>query len=174
MEEAQVAPTHKTCTKCAKLKSLDQFYKNPRGKYGYDAWCISCKKGRNHRLLIQRKGYKSPQTLARRAVNNALKKGIIKKPLKCVRCGVEANDLSGHHVSYAEKDYLKVRWLCRVCHDIEDHPTSGMGTFYLAVSGTHSRPQFDGTDGDDEDDEALSVPGEGDDLSDGEDGSTSG
>ena len=50
---------------------------------------------------------------ARDAVNNALRRGILKRPQKCERCGV-ATKLHGHHEDYSKP--LDVNWLCYCCH----------------------------------------------------------
>ena len=34
----------KTCTACKTKKSLDNFYKKPKGKLGYDSICIVCRR----------------------------------------------------------------------------------------------------------------------------------
>jgi len=55
------------------------------------------------------------------AVGYALKKGILKKPRFCSRCGKEGI-IHGHHWSYLEEHRLDVEWLCPVCHG-EAHRT---------------------------------------------------
>lgn len=57
---------------------------------------------------------------AHRAVDRAIKKGIIQRPSNCDRCGrlcVSANNrpqIEAHHEDYAKP--LDVQWLCRSCH----------------------------------------------------------
>ena len=47
----------------------------------------------------------------------AVKKGLLSRPLVCDRCG-KTKKLQMHHPDY-EKPLL-IRWLCNVCHPIED------------------------------------------------------
>jgi hypothetical protein len=49
------------------------------------------------------------------AVNAAVRLGKLKKPKKCQVCGKKGK-VVGHHKSYRKKDWLKVVWLCEVCH----------------------------------------------------------
>jgi hypothetical protein len=51
--------------------------------------------------------------LARIAVNNAVRKGEIKKPTKCDDCK-KKDVLQGHHEDYLQP--LVVQWLCVDCH----------------------------------------------------------
>jgi ribosomal protein S27AE len=52
---------------------------------------------------------------ARKAVSDAVRRGsLVKEP--CERCG--AATAEAHHADYAQP--LKVRWLCKPCHD-EEH-----------------------------------------------------
>lgn len=46
--------------------------------------------------------------------SDALKEGIIKRPLACENCGSINKTLNGHHESYYEP--IKVDWLCPKCH----------------------------------------------------------
>lgn len=56
---------------------------------------------------------------ARDAVYRALKNGELTKPLACEDCGKVAY-LEGHHESYDSTSWLKVRWVCKKCHNIRD------------------------------------------------------
>lgn len=49
---------------------------------------------------------------ARRAVQKAVKRGSIVRPLTCERCG--AGSPQAHHANY--EDRFAVRWLCVLCH----------------------------------------------------------
>lgn len=53
---------------------------------------------------------------ARDAAYRALKKGVLKKPDSCTKCGKVTQDLHKHHLSYKQSRYLDVVWLCRKCH----------------------------------------------------------
>jgi len=59
---------------------------------------------------------------ARRALNNAVKSGIVDKPIHCELCK-NKKKLHGHHKDYGQP--LKVVWLCQKCHTLVhkfDHP----------------------------------------------------
>jgi len=49
----------KTCTTCGESKTLDEFYKNPKGKLGYDSQCILCKKNYYQKTQNRRIEYSS-------------------------------------------------------------------------------------------------------------------
>ena len=53
------------------------------------------------------------------AVSRARKRGEL-EPTVCARCGAQEG-VEAHHDSYAREDWLKVTWLCRLCHD-DQHP----------------------------------------------------
>ncbi len=132
----------KTCTRCKLEKSLDNFNKEKKGKYGVKSRCKRCANflameimKTSKKCIATRKAYrKSPEykqrhaermrlnrgkyrykDRARQAVSAALrKKKLIKEP--CEICGevkVEA-----HHDDYNNR--LAVRWLC-VKHHKELH-----------------------------------------------------
>lgn len=50
---------------------------------------------------------------ARLCLNNALKGGIISKPMNCSKCG-RILKLTAHHKDYMKP--LEVEWLCYECH----------------------------------------------------------
>jgi hypothetical protein len=47
-------------------------------------------------------------------LKNAIRDGKVKKPKACEFCGLETNQLQGHHSDYS-KPY-DVKWLCVECH----------------------------------------------------------
>ena len=49
------------------------------------------------------------------AVNNAIRDGLLEKPICCSVCP-ETVGIQGHHWSYEEKHWLDVVWLCPSCH----------------------------------------------------------
>lgn len=58
-------------------------------------------------------------------VQQAVKKGILKKPSLCEGCGLESKrTLNGHHDDYLKT--LEVRWLCGSCHN-KWHAKNGHG-----------------------------------------------
>src|SRR5208282_6622436 len=69
---------------------------------------------RNHR---QARGKHYAQSLAREAVDRALRRGKMTKPDTCSRCGA-SGVIEGHHSDYSK--VLEVVWLCSPCHR-EEH-----------------------------------------------------
>ncbi len=57
------------------------------------------------------------QSQAKHAVKKAIAAGILVRPSHCSKCP-RKTDIEGHHDSYAEKDWLRVRWLCVSCHGV--------------------------------------------------------
>jgi len=57
--------------------------------------------------------------VARRAVRDAVRKGILKRT-PCIQCGKKR--VNGHHHDYSKP--LSVIWLCRTHHDLLHHPLS--------------------------------------------------
>lgn len=53
---------------------------------------------------------------AREAVKRALRKGVLRKPDNCQRCGNLAR-VQAHHHDYAKQ--LDVEWICQGCHGKE-------------------------------------------------------
>lgn len=58
---------------------------------------------------------------ARIKLSTAVKRGIVKKPRGCTKCGkaVASKNLHAHHKDYEKP--LDVSWLCRKCHEDEHH-----------------------------------------------------
>ena len=56
---------------------------------------------------------KDEKYYARRKLQNAVKRGDIKKPIYCQDCG-EEKKLTAHHEDYSKP--LDVIWLCYRCH----------------------------------------------------------
>lgn len=54
------------------------------------------------------------ESSARKAVSNAVKKGILIRPNNCTRCGSMCKP-RGHHENYDKP--LVVIWLCARCHN---------------------------------------------------------
>lgn len=51
---------------------------------------------------------------ARKKSWEAQKKGKLKRPKACSKCGYKTEKVQGHHENYEEA--LKVKWLCPSCH----------------------------------------------------------
>ena len=60
----------------------------------------------------------SSKVRARQRAYQARRRGLIRPPLSCERCGFE-NPLQAHHHDYNEP--LSVEWICRTCHDFEHY-----------------------------------------------------
>ena len=60
--------------------------------------------------------YGTEQQRARRALKDAVRRGVIIKPDRCENCRTmqQPNRLHGHHDDYARP--LNVHWLCSFCH----------------------------------------------------------
>lgn len=54
---------------------------------------------------------------ARKILQRAVKKGLIKKPERCEECG-KKKYITAHHEDYSKP--LEVDWLCRLCHGAAD------------------------------------------------------
>jgi len=66
-------------------------------------------------------------TRAKNAVQKAVRKGLLHRPLRCSRCGKVPpkakdgrNQIHGHHADYSKP--LEVEWLCVYCHRKETPP----------------------------------------------------
>ena len=63
---------------------------------------------------------KGKKAAARRAVQQAVRKGTLTKPVTCPQCGwitQHAYQMHGHHLDYERP--LEVMWLCERCHNSE-------------------------------------------------------
>ncbi|KKM68598.1 hypothetical protein LCGC14_1459310 [marine sediment metagenome] len=118
---------YKKCYRCKKTLELKKFYKNKSGIRKHSNLCIKCqketlKKYTKKYLKEYRKGGKYYQkTLARNALNFALKKNKLKKG-KCVLRSEKCNgQIEAHHyLGYEKEHYYDVRWFCRKHHRIVD------------------------------------------------------
>lgn len=54
--------------------------------------------------------------VARRAVKQALESGLLFRSERCYRCRKETTTEAHHHRGYEERNWLRVLWLCRLCH----------------------------------------------------------
>ena len=126
----------KTCTQCEETKSKSDFYK---GK----AECKLCWNARSKAYHDSRPGYNAAKaakwrvenpekqkiTMARaklRLILNTPEKYLASQAASAARaCGeitatpcemCEAEKVVGHHTSYKKKHWLRVMWLCTLCH----------------------------------------------------------
>lgn len=133
----------KHCPTCKTDKSLDDFYSDRRTPDGRKAQCKVChtagnirtRNRENARALnaahmrraravdpdrfrsrereASRRRVIDGKVLARRTLNNAVKRGELTRPDSCEDCG-EATKVTGHHDDYTKP--LSVCWLCYACH----------------------------------------------------------
>jgi len=138
---------HYQCNKCKCFKSNDKFYKDKRSPIGITSSCKPCHtettlktrdKDNARRLTresAERQRKRNPEKFreiwrkasskkrgskkvkARDAVNKAVLKGDIIKPILCEICRQDKK-LNGHHSDYNKP--LEVEWLCNKCHG-EEH-----------------------------------------------------
>ena len=129
------------CGVCKEFKPYEDFYKNKRTILGITYDCKKCHSKESVRLRDKdnaraknceyakraretnpekfrererlRVREKDEKYLARRELNNAVKKGDVVKPKCCEECGREVR-LTGHHEDYSKP--LEVKWLCYKCH----------------------------------------------------------
>jgi len=128
------------CTKGEHYAPRESFYDNPRGREGKSSWCKRCMHKRAKRLRYQQKNYRSAETLARRAVNNALKKGIIKRPAGvCFWCGNVGRLEANHYKGYAQEHWLTIEWACHSCHNILEFVDEGVPEVDLDLSAIQAR-----------------------------------
>jgi len=99
-------PSSRICRCCNSKRAREYNRKNPNKKKEYYA---------NYEAKHKER------CKARFAVICAVRyRGFKKQP--CQVCGEEGG-VQGHHLSYAEKDWLTVVWLCPVCHKGVHHGT---------------------------------------------------
>jgi hypothetical protein len=86
---------------------------------------ILCIRDRNRQLFNKMFGKSKPEVttetlrrrMARAAINEAIKRGELKRPELCQWCGVTGR-IDAHHTDYNRP--LSVLWLCKHCHGIAD------------------------------------------------------
>lgn len=64
------------------------------------------------------KRLRTPQERARYYLTQAVRRGEIRKPLLCERCGIRPRRLEAHHWDYTKP--LAVTWVCHMCHGFVD------------------------------------------------------
>jgi len=119
----------KSCEKQLYGDKLKAFRKTEAGREHLRAQrrqrAISPSKKACERKHAQSYRERYPEKVAtRRALRDALEKGVIVRPTMCEEClTIPAprrdgrNPIHAHHADYAQP--LSVRWLCAVCHSLE-------------------------------------------------------
>lgn len=101
----------------AKVRKKDRTYYHERGgKEKSEEW-----KRKNWDKVIaslRRSELKNRiKVKARQAVRNAIRRGDIKKPKRCQKCGRVTAELDAHHyMGYTKRHWLDIKWLCEDCH----------------------------------------------------------
>lgn len=117
----------KRCIKCGEEKDLAQFYVHPQMLDGHLNICKDCVKERarsrtandTDKVLASRLktcARTSNKENARRAVDEAIRAGVLEKPDRCSMCGdiKRKRVLHAHHKDY--KNPLDVVFVCARCH----------------------------------------------------------
>ena len=109
----------KKCNWCNIEKSLSDFYWDKANSH-YLYICRKCDNKKNEENKKKRGHYTSNRFKAKYAVKTAVGKGNLIK-LPCEVCGIKK--VQGHHYKgYAEENWLEVKWLCQLHHNLEHHP----------------------------------------------------
>ncbi len=131
----------KQCSKCHELKPETEFYKDTRTKDGLKCQCKKChcettmrtrdinKHRQSNKEFMRREHQNNPDKVrsywrtrqetdprkirARSLLNSAIRRGKVKRPSYCEKCGASGM-VYGHHKDYNKP--LDVEWLCADCH----------------------------------------------------------
>jgi hypothetical protein len=60
---------------------------------------------------------------ANHRVDMAIRKGTLKRPCECSKCGATGDIEAHHHLGYAPEHWLDVIWMCIKCHAKEHFAT---------------------------------------------------
>src|SRR5205085_2905654 len=145
----QLVPrTESLCVTCKEIKPASSFYKDRKAKLngGLSYSCRDCikkkhaayydanadkairrsqKYRREHPEADRRRGaiYRlkiaKVHLAARRAVNAAVRKGLLVRPDACEKCGRTTLLFGHHHKGYGRAHWLHVLWVCSSCHHAE-------------------------------------------------------
>lgn len=123
--EACSGDNKKVCRVCDWPKPFEAFHRDRALADGHRSICKACVSDYDAEHYVEnleryrerdkaKKG--SVKVLAREAATRAHKSGILVKPARCESYGCENRPDDKHHDSYAESQWLNVRWLCGGCH----------------------------------------------------------
>ena len=117
----------KTCFKCGRSLPISEFYAHPQMADGHLNKCKDCTKKdvkerrdnepmKDYETRIKACAKKPTKKNAYRAVEAAIRAGIIVRPRVCSGCGCPDTEhrIEAHHYDYAKP--LDVIWLCTPCH----------------------------------------------------------
>lgn len=138
----------KKCFKCGETKPLDCFYAHPQMRDGHLNKCKECAREdrRRHeenaadsvlRTRLKVCGKNPTQKNAYRAVEMALKCGVLARPEVCHGCGCNDDEhrIEAHHHDYSKP--LDVIWLCTPCHRRMDSQRRAHEALVAATEGEH-------------------------------------
>jgi len=113
------------CKKCAAEYAREYRAKNPGVEKEVKQRYQSTEKYKLNRKIRDKRYVKKNKERgqAHRAVANAVKDGLLTRPPICSECGLEHDNIQGHHESYEIADWLKVIWLCEPCHKLKHIPS---------------------------------------------------
>lgn len=140
-ETAVDAAITKVCTICKLEKNLMEFSVGKRSKFGRRPYCKKCDAEQYRKWYVENKEKKNAHSRqhfrnnreqyiknvlrwksenlnrakAHAAVNRAIRRGSIVRPLTCSKCN-QPGPVEAHHDSYAPDKWLDVVFLCRSCH----------------------------------------------------------
>jgi hypothetical protein len=120
----------KWCPRCASFRMTEAFGLDINRTDGLSGWCRVCRatneKARRDSSPIaantanRARYHANPeQWHAKVAVARAVLKGLLSKPAICPTCKRDRKVEAHHHLGYARKNWLNVRWMCRQCHVLE-------------------------------------------------------
>lgn len=123
----------KVCKKCQRCLPVTDFYVHSAMTDGHLSFCKECVKTRlrdqrrnDPRVLARTRArahfnpeamrkYRTPEAVrAHSAVDRAIRRGELVRPLVCEECGDDSRMIEAAHGDYSKT--LQVRWLCRRCH----------------------------------------------------------
>lgn len=126
-----MAEITKRCFKCGQVKPISEFYVHSQMADGHLNKCKECtrrdvrmREEQNPEAVLQsrlKSCEKNPSHKnAYRAVDAALKCGVLVKPDVCSGCGCPSSEhrIEAHHHDYSKP--LDVIWLCTPCHEKMD------------------------------------------------------
>lgn len=121
----------KACSRCQNVKPLADFATQRKSPDGLQSWCRECsaedqrvrrstERGRRKHAEQARRARNrptnAPKVAARRAVQAALRAGVLERPESCARCGSPGGRIHlHHHRGYEPEHWLDVVPICVRC-----------------------------------------------------------